>query len=150
LEFDIVQIDKVIEDLMVLYEEKMDSKGIRLKKIVYPVDVMVDVSRIKQAMINLIQNAIDASNEYIEIATERTGESIKIKFLNDGELLDKETEEKIFSPFFTTKVSGTGLGLPITKKIIEEEHNGSLTIEREVRQDREYTVFIIEIPIHLS
>jgi len=150
LEFDIVDIDTVIEDLTVLYEEKMDSKGIRLKKIVNSVNVMVDVSRIKQAMINLIQNAIDASKGYIEITTEQTDESLKIKFLNDGELLDKQTEEKIFSPFFTTKVSGTGLGLPITKKIIEEEHNGSLTIDREVRQDREYTVFIIEIPMHLS
>ena len=82
--------------------------------------------------------------------TTQTVETVKIKILNDGQVLDKETEDKIFSPFFTTKTSGTGLGLPITKKIIEEEHNGSLTIETECREDREYTVFVIEIPINLS
>ena len=150
LEFDMVNINNVIDDLVTLYEDKIDSKGIQLKKTVSSVDIMVDVSRIKQAMINLIQNAIDACKGYIEIVTEQQGDFLKIKFLNDGEVLDKETEDKIFSPFFTTKTSGTGLGLPITKKIIEEEHNGSLTIETEVRKDREYTVFIIEIPIKLS
>ncbi|MDN5359392.1 MAG: two-component system, sporulation sensor kinase [Thermotogaceae bacterium] len=150
LEFELVNINKVIDDLVTLYEDKIDSKGIELKKEVHSLEIMVDVSRIKQAMINLIQNAIDACKGYIEIVTEQQGEFMKIKFLNDGEVLDKETQDKIFSPFFTTKTSGTGLGLPITKKIIEEEHNGSLTIETEVRKDREYTVFIIEIPIKLS
>ena len=106
--------------------------------------------RLIMACFNLIQNAIDACKGYIKIATEQAEDSLKIKFLNDGEVLDKATQDKIFSPFFTTKTSGTGLGLPITKKIIEEEHNGRLTIETEVREDREYTVFIIEIPIKLS
>ncbi|MFW6263180.1 MAG: GAF domain-containing protein [Thermotogota bacterium] len=150
LEFDMVNIDKVIDELVTLYEDKIESKGIVLKKSVHSIEVMVDVSRLKQAMINLIQNAIDACEGYIEIVTERQDESLKIKFLNDGEVLDEETEEKIFSPFFTTKTSGTGLGLPITKKIVEEEHNGRLTIETECREERKYTVFVIEIPINLS
>jgi two-component system sensor kinase len=101
-------------------------------------------------MINLIQNAIEACNGYIEITSEIRDGSVRLKFLNNGELITEEVEEKIFSPFFTTKVSGTGLGLPITKKIIEEEHNGKLTIERAVKGESEHTVFVIEIPVKLS
>ncbi len=150
LEFDTEDISEIIDDLLTLYEDKFQSNGIKVKKKVRPLNVMVDVSRLKQAMINLIQNAIDACKNYIEIETEEIGDTLIISFLNDGKPLDKVTEDKIFSPFFTTKTTGTGLGLPITKKIIEEEHNGTLSIKNISRDNRDYSVFVIEIPINLS
>ena len=52
--------------------------------------------------------------------------------------------EKIFTPFFTTKTHGTGLGLPICKKIVEDEHNGRLWVESSAEKG---TSFIFEIPV---
>ncbi len=150
LEFDKIDIKEAVEELILLYEDRIETNNIKLDLAVQSLMINVDVSRIKQAMINLIQNAIEACNGYIEITSEIRDGSVRLKFLNNGELITEEVEEKIFSPFFTTKVSGTGLGLPITKKIIEEEHNGKLTIERAVKGESEHTVFVIEIPVKLS
>jgi len=150
LEFDQINIQQAVNELITLYEDRIDTSKITLDVSVQPVMVTVDKSRMKQAMINLIQNAIEACKGYIEISSELRDGNVRIKFLNDGELITQAVEEKIFSPFFTTKTSGTGLGLPITKKIVEEEHNGKLTIERAVKGENEYTVFVIEIPVNLS
>jgi PAS domain S-box-containing protein len=150
LEFDRMDLKKSIDELVMLYEDKLETKNIKIDVAVESVMVMVDKSRIKQAMINLIQNAIEACNGYIKISSELNETNVRLKFMNNGELITEKVEEKIFSPFFTTKVSGTGLGLPITKKIIEEEHNGKLSIERTVKGEKEHTVFVIEIPVNLS
>jgi C4-dicarboxylate-specific signal transduction histidine kinase len=91
--------------------------------------VSVDAARMKQALLNLLMNAIEASSEG-ETVTVRSYQKWR-KFIVDvsdqgcGVPVDKR--EDIFSPFFTTKEHGTGLGLPITKKIVEA-HNGSLGV----------------------
>lgn len=66
----------------------------------------------------------------------------RVSVWNSGPPIPEELKEKIFSPFFTTKTQGTGLGLPICRKIVEDEHGGKIWVEN----TEGGVMFIFEIP----
>lgn len=83
-----------------------------------------DCQRMKQLFINLLMNAIDASPEgdVVTVHTYRKGGKLIVDVTDHGSGIPHDRRGEIFSPFFTTKKEGTGLGLPIVKKIIEAHH----------------------------
>ena len=87
----------------------------------------VDTDKIRQVLLNLLNNAIDAAKNGITISARPMGGFIEVVITDDGAGIRKEHLEKVFDPFFTTKKGRTGLGLPICKKIIED-HEGSINI----------------------
>ena len=87
----------------------------------------VDMEKIRQVFLNLLNNAIDAAKSSITISARPIDGFIEIIITDDGAGIRKEHLSKIFDPFFTTKKGGTGLGLPICRKIIED-HEGSINI----------------------
>jgi two-component system, NtrC family, sensor histidine kinase HydH len=95
-------------------------------------EVMADPEKLRQAFMNIILNGIQASapQGHVTVATFSKPETgcIEIAFSDDGPGITQEAAAKIFEPFFTTKGSGTGLGLPITRKIVEG-HGGVLEVE---------------------
>lgn len=95
----------------------------------YPINILVDSSHMVRALVNLINNAIEASGKgqsvLITAANEKKHLEISIK--DHGSGMDKETVENMFIPFYTRKTGGTGLGMPIAKKIIEG-HHGTIRI----------------------
>jgi len=148
LEFEPVDLGELIRDVLELYSDKIKHKGIKLKTtgLANGVVVNVDRSRIKQVVINLIQNAIEACDVsgFIEVEVGIEGNSAFFKVWNDGEPIPKDTIDKIFMPFFTTKTYGTGLGLPICKKIVEDEHGGRILVE----SNEDGTTFTVIIPVN--
>lgn len=105
-------------------------------------------SKLNQLFLNIITNACQAMNEkggQLLIASERRGEYIAIRFADEGHGMDKETQQKIFEPFFTSKNigEGTGLGMSIAYKIIEA-HNGKIDVESTVGEG---TAIIVSLPI---
>ena len=80
-------------------------------------------------MINLINNAVQAAGERarVEVALMANGKGVLLEVRDNGPGLDPAHLEEIFTPFFTTKSGGTGLGLPVARRIIEE-HGGSLDL----------------------
>ncbi|HQG01503.1 MAG TPA: ATP-binding protein, partial [Fervidobacterium sp.] len=145
LEFTIFNINKLINDVYILMEEKIKDKNIlfSFEKDAEEIPVSAEYSRIKQVIINLLQNAIEATPNNGKILVEsRIGlDKVVVSFWNEGTPIDKETMDKLFVPFFTTKVSGTGLGLAICKKIIEDEHKGKIYHEPTEDGNR----FVIEL-----
>ncbi len=111
---------------------KADEKGIKLSVEVpdAPVISIMDHGNIRRALVNLIDNAVDASargqDVMISLGTKKRGIAVLIK--DNGEGMDPETADNIFIPFFTRKAGGTGLGMAIAKKIIEE-HQGHIRVE---------------------
>ncbi|MDA8239297.1 MAG: HAMP domain-containing sensor histidine kinase [Nitrospiraceae bacterium] len=109
-----------------------------------PLPADVDGTHLERAIVNLINNAIDASsrdqNVVIKVTPERQRLTVSIK--DSGAGMDKETLENIFIPFYTKKSSGTGLGMPIARKIVEG-HRGKINITSKPGQGTEIT---IEIP----
>lgn len=91
--------------------------------------VSIDAARMKQALINLLMNAVEASSEgeAVTVQSYQKWRNLIVDVSDNGCGVPIDKKEEIFSPFFTTKESGTGLGLPITKKIVEA-HDGSLEV----------------------
>ena len=93
--------------------------------------VLVDPKYLKQALLNVIKNAIEAIHEHgeIHIKTEPTEDGdVAVTIIDNGEGIAPDILKKIWTPFFTTKDTGTGLGLGIVKNIIEA-HMGMIHIE---------------------
>jgi two-component system sensor histidine kinase HydH len=103
--------------------------NVRMKSSLDSLRVSLDAARMKEALINLLTNAIDASpeGETVTLSSYRKGAELFIDVSDRGCGIAFDKRGKIFSPFFTTKNEGTGLGLPITKKIVEA-HQGRLEV----------------------
>ncbi len=96
--------------------------------------IQADIELIEQVLINLLKNAIEALAETAEPRLELKGSfdenSIKIEVIDNGSGIIKEALEHIFVPFYTTKKRGSGIGLSLSRQIIQM-HNGSITVESE-------------------
>jgi len=90
----------------------------------------IDALRLKQVLINLLMNAVEASSEgdIVKVCCYEEKGNFLIEVIDWGCGIPSEKREEIFTPFFTTKPGGTGLGLPIAKKIIEA-HQGYLEVQ---------------------
>jgi len=88
----------------------------------------LDSNRLRQVILNLITNAVQASSEgdWVKVSTYVADQwNIALDVVDTGCGIEKKDRDKIFLPFYTTKRQGTGLGLPIVKKIVEA-HGGDL------------------------
>jgi signal transduction histidine kinase len=113
-------VGRMAEDRRIAVELDLD-RDLRL--------IPLDTPRMEQVIINLVNNAIQASpeNEKVVVKTFRIGEYAAIEVIDCGCGIPIEQRENVFTPFFSTKKEGTGLGLPIVKKIVES-HNGRLEL----------------------
>jgi signal transduction histidine kinase len=113
-----------------------------------------DADQLRQVFVNLLANALDASPEKVplRLVTEITAQEghngggrsyAKISIIDRGSGMDRNTVDRIFEPFYSTKKRGTGLGLAIVKQIIEQ-HGGNIRVESE---DRAGSTFIVELPL---
>ncbi len=95
-------------------------------------EVRGDSAQLRQVLHNLLQNAqdalIDALRPVIEVKTEAVHGGVQLSVRDNGCGFSEEIRARVFEPYVTTKLKGTGLGLPIVKKIIEE-HDGLIHIE---------------------
>ncbi|MCX7991651.1 MAG: ATP-binding protein [Proteobacteria bacterium] len=105
---------------------------------------MIDEKRLNQVFMNLFNNSLEAINEngIIEIKLSELKENIIISFKDYGSGIKKDIIDKIYEPFYTTKREGAGLGLYITKSIIEG-HNGTIKVTSD---GNTYTEFLITLP----
>jgi len=155
--------NRIIENVLQVNEYRMAEKNITAEiNLGSDVEeILLDPDRFEQVVRNLVANAVEASPAGGGMTVE-TGFSIpsdkaqetgglesetyfEMKIKNYGKIISPDELQKIFSPFFTTKNYGTGIGLTLSKKIIEE-HNGSIS----VKSDQEGTIFTLWIPAHQS
>lgn len=118
--------DDIKQTMVPLFKAKKIKYMIKCES---DITINADYNRMKQVLINLIKNSIEASNKdknLISLTTFYSNNSLYIIVKDNGEGMDKETLEKIFTPFYTTKHYGTGLGVCLSKEIIKA-HNGSLS-----------------------
>lgn len=92
-------------------------------------NILVDAVQIRQVLFNLMLNACEAMNYSgkVDVKLSKDGSCTSIKISDSGPGIRREVMEKIFTPFFTTKSGGVGLGLAICADIIEK-HNGTLAV----------------------
>lgn len=89
-----------------------------------------DGEKLRQAFLNIVINALQAtpSGGRVTITVDASTSSLEVSFIDSGSGIAPEDALHIFEPFYTTKIEGTGLGLPITKKIIEG-HGGTIQLD---------------------
>jgi two-component system, NtrC family, sensor histidine kinase HydH len=111
---------------------KADEKGVSLSLDLpaEPMPIVMDGVQTQRALINLVNNAIEASDagQNVVLVAARGKKTPIIRIRDHGSGMDKEVIEKLFTPFFTTKKGGNGLGMSMAKKIIEA-HKGTIRIE---------------------
>jgi len=111
-------------------------------------EVMADAQQIKQVLVNLIQNAIEAmqAQGVVRIMLEQKDEYAVIRIKDEGKGISDEHLNQIVTPFFTTKDEGIGLGLSISYRMIES-HKGSINISSKPGVG---TTFTIQLPIRMT
>ena len=112
--------------------------------------IEVDVPRIKQVFLNIINNAVYVMPDggSLSIRTRRVDGGVAVDFEDTGPGIAPEHRDRIFDPFFTTKpeVSGTGLGLSVSLGIVQS-HGGRLDVVSELGRGSTFTVTLpIEVP----
>ena len=149
--FEIKNFKKIVDDALSLCKEKFKSNGVSLELELPEEDCSIYCRSIQvsQILINIINNAYDAlegvENPKIKINVKNYQSNITISIKNNGPKIPDEIQEKILTPFFTTKEigAGTGLGLSISLGIVKD-HHGSLKLS----SNDSYTEFLISLPKH--
>jgi len=108
-------------------------------------EIMVDPMQLQQAVMNIVLNAYDAMPDggTLGIGTSIYDSSVLITISDSGTGMDDKKLEKLFKPFFTTKAKGTGLGMSITKGIVER-HGGHIQVESKVGKGTTFTIALPE------
>ena len=90
-----------------------------------------DKPKLKQVLLNLVKNAIEAIEKggNLSIQSQVHDNKAEISIVDDGPGIPESAKEKIFTPFFTTKKQGTGLGLCVSKRIIEDHPDASFSVK---------------------
>ena len=106
----------------------------------------IDRDRVEQSLLNILLNAVHACSEggRVELRVERSGDGEDVEFIieDTGPGISEEVLEKVFEPFFTTRDTGTGLGLSNAEKIMRD-HGGSIHAENRSRRGAR---FVVRIP----
>ncbi len=108
-------------------------------------EVFLDHDQFQQVMVNLIRNAVEAMSDggVLEIGARRSEESVELYVSDTGAGISEEHVDEIFDLFYTTKPSGTGLGLALSQRIVER-HGAELKVSSEKGKG---TTFVIALPI---
>ncbi|QGQ48915.1 PAS domain S-box protein [Metabacillus sediminilitoris] len=141
-----IEMNDLIEDIITLMESQVTNKDIKIEYNVSLTEkVNIDRDKIKQVLINIIQNSLDAisHNGKIKISVNPNlhDDGIEIIIKDNGMGMDKSTLKKVSTPFFTTKENGLGLGLSMSYNIIEL-HKGKVRVESEKGTGTTFTIWL--------
>lgn len=139
------QINEILENTCSLMEPYLNSGHIQLTKTFgsnIP-KIVVDTAQLKQVFLNIIKNAVESMNRGGKLTIETLKESdyVKINIMDTGEGMTAEILQNIFVPFFTTKVDGTGVGLAVSQKIIDD-HGGHIEVKSELQSGTTFSIYL--------
>lgn len=139
-----VPLKELLEEMSLLHKKELADHGITIKAEVTPSDMIIhaDKTMIEQVLINLIKNAIQSFDEQPEKVIELKGYHSEegnpvISVRDNGAGIDVEALEKIFIPFFSTKKTGSGIGLSLSKQIMRQ-HEGNITVKSKLGEGTEF------------
>jgi signal transduction histidine kinase len=154
-----VRLHDVLDHSLRLVQPQMGIKGIALRRLLQATPDLVEADdyQLEQAFVNLFLNALDAMGPdgTLTVATEvlSTGDAsdgrhnstahkqLRVTIKDTGIGFSPENAARLFEPFFTTKQNGTGLGLPITRQIIQE-HGGEIALESQPNEGATFRILL--------
>ena len=146
----ICSVNDIVEKSVSVAKAELEQKGIALKVHLAASlpKVLADSGLIQQSILNLIKNSMQAMPEdrkdpQITVSTYMESDTVRISVADNGCGMTEEQMSKIFEPYYTTKSSGTGLGLTVLFKIMKQ-HGGDVTVHSVYGEGSE---FILQIPV---
>jgi len=145
----LTKIGEAVEEVIAPYRGSYPEVEFNIDHVSNDMAIKIDKLRFSQALANLVINAIDAMDGkgYIEIRTDsvkkREAQFCRLSVRDSGKGISKQDSQNVFTPYFTTKETGTGLGLPIVERIIND-HGGSVWFNT---ADGAGTTFFIDLPV---
>lgn len=145
-------VNRLIGELLLFLGYKLSKARVEVETVLDPKlpDVAMDAGQIQQVLMNLMMNAVQAMPEggrlliRTRVSRDRTiGPCIKCSVEDTGVGIPPEIQARLFSPFYTTRAEGTGLGLFICNKLVRR-HNGQISVKSEPRRG---SVFTIALPL---
>jgi signal transduction histidine kinase len=145
-EFAAIHLHEVLDFSLRLVDPHFKGKSIVLNRAFQaPADVVEgDDYQLQQAFVNLFLNSLEAMPPHgtLTVGTgPSNGRNLLVTVSDTGTGISPEIIDKLFEPFFTTKPNGTGLGLPITRRIIYE-HGGSISVESQPNKGATFTILL--------
>jgi len=146
-----VNLADALRDSLMILQPKINQSGVQIEKQVNSElpTVLCNKIHIQQVMMNLIVNAIQALEHtalpQIGIKIDYLDDKVYFRITDNGTGLKQDTESLVFTPFFTTKPSGLGLGLPLSKRLIEA-NGGQIFVDTNAQG----TTFCFELPRAVS
>ncbi len=142
--FEKLKVKDVFEEINVLLAKDILDNKIAFTSAIEPQDLYIDADKalIEQVIINLIKNAIQAfdeeTNRLIEVNAFKDDKNrVSITVKDNGSGIDEEALGRIFTPFFTTKKSGSGIGLSLSRQIMRK-HKGTLSVVTQIDEGTEF------------
>ncbi len=136
-------INDLVREFITFYQPQAEDHGIEISPHLAADLPLVDVdeSLIRQVLLNLALNAQQAMPEggLLELQTYLGPEGVCLEFIDNGSGMDERTRSRMFEAFYSTRTSGSGLGLPTVKKIIEA-HRGQIACESEIGRGTRFTI----------
>jgi signal transduction histidine kinase len=140
-----VDMRQLIEETLSLLRQQADIQGVNvtIDEASGPASVRGDRERLKSFVSNLAINALQAmpAGGHLTARVAHSDGQVEVKISDTGVGISEESLGKIFEPYFSTKQSGFGLGLAVTRKIIEE-HHGRITVESQLQRGTTFTVML--------
>ena len=141
-------MNEVLVETLTLLEREIHDRDILVEREFADAlpKLLLDQAQLKQAFYNVIRNALQAmrAGGILRIRTEVAAEQVVVSFTDTGHGISAEQIGRIFEPYYTTKSSGSGLGLMIVQRIVRE-HGGTIEIESDAGRG---TVLRIRLPMH--
>ena len=138
-----VLLEDIEETLAPLLKEKEVESSFNIKE--EELYTKLDYNRMKQVIVNLIKNSIEAKDDKrkLKIITtvKKLKDKIQIKIEDTGTGISKENLDKIYKVFYTTKEHGTGIGVALSKEIIEQ-HHGTINYQSQVGKGTKVTILL--------
>jgi len=140
-------LNVIVDDVVTFITPEAEANHVTIHKMydhTLP-KIKVDGDLIKQALLNVVINAQQAMPDGGEliIRTSRQDDEVRVEITDTGVGMTEETMSRIFNVYFSTKKGGTGLGLPTTRRIIQE-HGGDITVQSEPSKG---SCFTITLPV---
>ena len=142
------RLNEIVQEALILFQEA--HKEVRFEFLPRELPVFnIDKEQMKRVLINLIKNSLAAVGKEGEIKI-RTGydpklQMVRLEVSDNGHGISDEDKGKLFEPYYSTKKSGTGLGLTIVNAIVAD-HNGYIRVRDNLPKG---TTFLIELPVRI-
>lgn len=148
--FTALSANQLLEQVITMFRQSADEKQvqIRFEPLTQDQNVEVDSEKLNQVLLNLLKNALDATPEgsTITVTSQMIGSDWHLEVCDEGPGIPKEKLKQIFDIYYTTKATGTGLGLYICRKIIQA-HKGRIDLKPRPQKG---TVASVILPKHQS